>query len=164
MSQIARLVTGSLTEALQGESGLRWALGQRLQSGSRYPDLADRVELHSHHASADITERTPGSYPLILVYCEKVTNELREKFKRFSGVAEVAVEVRATAERLDDLPELVHGCLDGIIDVMDSKRGDWGNGVYYSGAYELSFQPIKKGGRNYVQTARVRFSLGVSFN
>ncbi len=41
-------------------------------------------------------------------------------------------------------------------------RGDWGNGMFYSGGYEISFAAVKRGGRGFLQAARIGFNVGVS--
>jgi hypothetical protein len=53
-------------------------------------------------------------------------------------------------------------CVDAVLRALDQHRGDWGGGVTYGGGYEVSFQSVKKGGRNYLQMASVRFDVDVS--
>ena len=47
-------------------------------------------------------------------------------------------------------------------DVLDKKRGSWTGGVFYTGGYEIQFSPIKRGGRNFVQSAKVELTVNVS--
>src|ERR1700692_1843673 len=47
------------------------------------------------NASVEISEKTGHAhYPALLVYCDKFSNSLREKFRQVSGKAHVGVEVR----------------------------------------------------------------------
>jgi hypothetical protein len=34
--------------------------------------------------------------------------------------------------------------------------------MYYAGGYQASFGPVKHGGRNFIQVAKVTFDVGVS--
>jgi hypothetical protein len=46
--------------------------------------------------------------------------------------------------------------------VLDSNRGSWGQGVFFTGGYEVSFDPVQHGGRNFLQVARVSFEVDLS--
>ena len=96
------------------------------------------------------------------VYCEKVVNDLREKFRTFSGTAELSVDIRVSHEHMDDLQGLLQAYVEAVTDVLDKKRGQWAKGVFYSGGYEIRFGPIKRGGRNFIQTAKVDLTVNVS--
>jgi hypothetical protein len=34
--------------------------------------------------------------------------------------------------------------------------------MFYAGGYEASFGPVKQGGKNFIQVAKVTFEIGVS--
>jgi hypothetical protein len=51
-----------------------------------------------------------------------------------------------------------------VTEVLENKRGSWGQGVCYLGGYEVSFPAVKHGGRNFLQTAKVTFELEVTSN
>jgi hypothetical protein len=115
------------------------------------------------NAGADLLDKTGlPAYPALHVMCERVTNDLREKFRRFAGTIGLAVDVRVTNDRLEGIEEQLHTCVDAVTAVLDRCRGEWQNGVFFSGAYEVAFSGAKRGGRNYVQTARVRLNVNVS--
>ncbi len=117
----------------------------------------------SQYVAPETAERTAGvHYPAFYVYCEKLTNELREKFRTFSGKARLAVEVRVSHDRLEDLGQALELHVEAVTDVLDSHRGDWGGGIFYAGKYEAAFGPVKHGGNNFVQTAKVSFDVEVS--
>jgi hypothetical protein len=102
------------------------------------------------------------SYPALIVYSEKIVNSLKEKFRSFSGAIQMAVEVRHSQDRLDGLQESLELYVDSITQVLDSNRGDWGNGMYYCGGYEVTLGAVKHGGRNFIQAAKITFEIGVS--
>jgi hypothetical protein len=54
--------------------------------------------------------------------------------------------------------------VDAVTRVLDRSRGDWSEGMYYTGGYEVTFGAVKRGGKNFVQTAKVAFEVGVSRN
>ncbi|HET8546868.1 MAG TPA: hypothetical protein VFL57_02640 [Bryobacteraceae bacterium] len=115
------------------------------------------------NASPELLDKTGlPTYPALHVSCERVSNELREKFRSFSGTVGLAIEVRVTHDRLEGLEEQLHACVDAVTAVLDRNRGTWPQGMFFSGAYEVAFSAAKRGGRNYVQTARVRLSVDVS--
>jgi hypothetical protein len=36
--------------------------------------------------------------------------------------------------------------------------------MFYGGGYEVSFAAVKRGGRNFIQTAKIALEIGVSRN
>ena len=103
-------------------------------------------------------------YPTLLLYCEKITNDLREKFRTFSGKAHLVVEVRMSQDRIEGLGKLLEIYVDTVTRILDQNRGDWGNGMFYTGGYEAAFGEIQHGGRNFIQTAKIRFEVAVSID
>jgi len=117
----------------------------------------------SQSVAPELAERTAGvQYPAIYVYCEKLTNEMREKFRTFSGKAKLAVEARVTHDRIEELSRRLEWYADAVTEVLDSHRGDWGGGIFYAGGYEVTFGACKRGGKNFLQTAKVTFDVDVS--
>jgi hypothetical protein len=96
------------------------------------------------------------------MYCASVKNLQREKFRTFSGEANMVVETRISQDRVDGLETVSQMYVDAVTMVLDQNRGDWGNGVSYNGGYEVNYGPVKHGGRNFLQTAKISFSVDVS--
>jgi hypothetical protein len=46
--------------------------------------------------------------------------------------------------------------------VLDSSRGTWGQGMYFTGGYEVNFDAVQHGGSNFVQAAKVSFEVDLS--
>lgn len=115
------------------------------------------------NASVDLSEKTGYmQYPLMLVYCDKVSNTLKEKFRQFSGTAHVVVEARYSQDKLDSLQANAEVYADAICALLDDSRGDWGNGFFYSGGYEVSYGAVVRGGNNFLQIAKVGFDVEIS--
>ncbi|HVW85785.1 MAG TPA: hypothetical protein VHB50_13945 [Bryobacteraceae bacterium] len=115
------------------------------------------------NASVEISEKTGhAQYPALLVYCDKMSNSLREKFRQFSGKARLIVEVRHSEDRLEHLEANTQMYVDAVCALLADSRGDWGNGAFYSGGYEVSYEPVIRGGKNFLQRAKVGFDVEVS--
>jgi hypothetical protein len=163
MARISTSAVGALSELLKGVNGLPDRMLQAAtQAGVEIPCLTvgDIVE---RHVAADVAEKTTGvRYPSIHVYCEKVVNDLREKFRRFSGVASLAVEIRVSHEHMDSLQAQLQTYAEAVTDILDSRRGYWTPGLFYTGGYTIQYGPIKRGGRSFLQSARVELTVNGS--
>jgi hypothetical protein len=139
------------------------------QLSSALAALTDRtpeaVAVVTQNVAAELAERSGTvKYPAVNVYCEKIANELREKFRSFSGKVHMVIEVRHSQDRLEGIEDALEQFTDGITSTLNASRGDWGDGMFYSGGYEVSFGAVKRGGRNFTQAAKVTFEVGVSRN
>lgn len=133
-------------------------------SGIALPPLT-AAQIITQNVTPEIAERSATmKYPNVYVYCTKVTNTLREKFRTFSGEAEMTIEVRVSQDRLEGLESAAQIYVDAVTRVLDGNRGSWGAGVNYCGGYEIAFGPVKHGGRNFLQAAKVSFVADVSTN
>lgn len=163
MATPTQRVTERFRQLLMGESGLAQsiaALRDRPESVLR-AQSAERVG--SAQASAEIQEKSGvNEYPVFQVYVAKIENTMREKFRSFSGTIHLVTEVRVSGDRLEGLTEELHFYADAVADVIERSRGDLGDGIILSGAYETVFEPAKKGGLHYQQTARVTCEAGLS--
>ena len=91
-----------------------------------------------------------------------MVNELREKFRTFSGTVGLAIDVRVSHDRSEAIGELLNTYVDAVTDVLDRARGEWRPGVFYPGGYEVTFAAAKRGGKNFLQTAKVRLEVILS--
>ena len=101
-------------------------------------------------------------YPVVLVYSDRVQNLLTEKFRNFSGRVRTVAEVRASQDRIEGLEEGLRLYVDAVTQVLDANRGDWGQGMFFTGGYEVKFDPVQHGGRNVLQVAKVIFEVDLS--
>jgi len=49
-----------------------------------------------------------------------------------------------------------------VTQVLDANRGSWGQGMFFTGGYEVKFDPVQHGGRNFLQVAKVTFEVDLS--
>lgn len=163
-NKIGSLAAGKVIQRITAPAGVNANLAA-LTFGEGAASLLSTEQIRSQNVAADVAERGDVVvYPAVNVYCEKVVNNLREKFRSFSGTLQMAVELRNSQDRLDGLQDGLELYADAVTQVLDANRGDWGDGMYYSGGYQVAFNAVKKGGRNYLQTAKVTFEIGVSIS
>jgi hypothetical protein len=116
-------------------------------------------------ADADLMDRRQQiGYPRIAVYSDRVVNNLREKFRTLSGTVSVTIVVAASADLIDQVEQWIHYYVDAITNVLRQNIGDWGNGMFFPGTYDVQVQPPKTGGSGFVQTANINCVLSVSSN
>ncbi len=161
-AKIGGAATAKVIQRITGPRGVNCGIAEL--SGAEIPDgLLDPAQVRAQNAAADLVERSGGvKYPAVHVYCEKVINDLKEKFRSFSGSVQMAVEVRHSQDRLDGLQDTLELYADAVTQVLNQSRGDWGDGMFYGGGYAVSFGAVKSGGRNFIQVAKVTFEIGVS--
>src|SRR6266851_9489881 len=165
MANAGTLATTRLLHFLETPAGLSENLAAvaELQGLTLAPIEAKQI--FTQNVAQKLVERSVDlKYPTLLLYCEKVTNDLREKFRTFSGKAHMAIEVRVSQDRIEGLEKLLEIYVDTVTRILDQNRGDWGNGMFYTGGYEVVFAEMKHGGRNFIQTGKIRFEVLVSID
>ena len=165
MAQAGSRVAARTREILAAPAtGLSASLAQlaQLEGFDSPPIPPDAIRMEN--VAPDIAEKGTARYPAVHIYCEKLQNQLREKFRMFSGIARMVAEVRLSQDRLEGLDQLTQSMVDAITGVLDASRGDWGQGMHYSGGYEVAFGPVKHGGKNYLQITKVTFEVDISTN
>ena len=163
MAWVGSTVTSKVFGLLTAPPGLNSNLATLAEAESlSFPPVA-QAQFLAQNVSIELAERSKDvKYPAVHVYCEKIVNQLTEKFRSFSGKAVMVIEVRVSQDRLDGLEDRVQTYVDAVTQVLDQSRGDWGEGMFYTGGYEASIAGVKHGGRNFIQTAKVTFDVGVS--
>ncbi len=163
MARIASATTQTLATLLRSTNGLASSVAE--VSRQENVELAefDETTIVTGNPAGDWAERgRVGRYPIIFVYCDKVSNLQREKFRCFSGVARLNIELLVSGERPETLEQELQFYVDAVTDVLERNRGDWGQGIGYGGGYEIQFAGLKRGGRNYTQSARILLEVDVS--
>ena len=146
-----------------GAEGLTLSIAAMRGSPEEAEASVDERQLGMVQAPPEIHERAGKVvYPEFQVYVERVRNKMTEKFRRFAGTVEVAIEVRVSQDRLEGLTERTQFYADVVADVLERSRGCLEEGVYLPGKYEVSFEAVKRGGLNLLQTAKVKCELEVS--
>jgi hypothetical protein len=161
--QIGSLTTNKLMAILVASGGIPETVAAlSAEQSIELPAIAPQ-QIIAQNVAADLSERsTVTKYPIVCVYCSKIANVLREKFRTFSGDADMVIEARVSQDRLEGMETSTQLYVDAITQVLDSNRGDWGNGVFYCGGYEVAFGGVKQGGRNFIQIVKVSFALEIS--
>lgn len=163
MAQVANECVKRLAERLGAQTGLAASVALIAEREGVWLGEITGERVVRQQVAPELAEKTAGAqYPVFYVYCEKVVNQLREKFRTFSGKARLAVEVRASHERLEELGRAAELYAEAVTDVLDRSRGDWGSGLFYAGGYEVLFGAVKRGGKGFVQTAKIGFEIEVS--
>ena len=163
--RIGSAATAKVQQMVTGPSGVNAGLAAITASGAEFAGLVDKSQVRTQNVALEMAERALGvKYPAVNVYCEKVVNDLREKFRTFSGRVQMAIEVRQSQDRLDGMQDHLEVYVDAAMLMLDGSRGDWGDGMYYAGGYEVAYGPVKQGGKNFVQMAKITFEIGVNRN
>lgn len=116
-------------------------------------------------ASAEIGDKDfELTYPRICLYSAAVKNTQVEKFRSLSGTVSVIADVWASANLLQDTDHWIHFYVEAMTRILRQSIGDWGDGIFFSGVYDVQFQPPKVGGFGYVELAKVTCNLNVSRN
>lgn len=111
----------------------------------------------------ELTELSgPAQYPSLVIYCDRSANTMKEKFREYSGKVHVTVEVRHSQPLVSALSDNLLTYADAVCALLNDTRGDWDNGFFYAGGYDVSYQPVVRGGKNYLQSAKVGFDVEVS--
>jgi hypothetical protein len=145
------------------EKGVSAAIGELAErSGVALPMIA-REQIVSQNVAFELAERSQTvKYPMALVYVDRVRNLLTEKFRKFSGKVRTVVEVRVSQDRIEGVEEQLRLYVDAVTAVLDANRGMWGEGAFYAGGYEVGFEAVRHGGRNFLQVAKVMFEVDLS--
>jgi hypothetical protein len=163
MADIGIRVSRAAVALFGGNSGLTPAVeALAVEMGIVAPPFrADQVRMSN--VAPDLVARTTITrYPEVHVYCERSTNSLKEKFRAFSGTVRMVAEARVSHMAVEGIEQSSHLLADAVTDVLDASRGDWGNGMYFGGRYEVEYGPVKPGGKNFLQITKVTFDVEVS--
>jgi hypothetical protein len=163
MAWVGSTVTAQVVTLLNAPQGLNANISTLAQAENATLPPLGQAQILAQNVSVELAERSMDvQYPAVNVYCEKIVNQLKEKFRNFSGKAVMSIEVRVSQDRLAGIESQLQSYVDAATQVLDQNRGDWGEGMYYAGCYEASLGPVKHGGQNFIQIGRISFDVGVS--
>jgi hypothetical protein len=165
VAQVGSVATKALLGILRAETGLNAAIAEVAIRERMDVATVGEAQMLAENIAIELAERGHNvRYPILLVYCDRITNLLREKFRRFSGEAHLTIEVRVSQDRLEGLDLQLQLYVDAITDVLDKNRGDWGPGGCYAGGYDVVFGSVKRGGKNYIQAAKITLEIDISLD
>ena len=165
MTSLVYVATSKLVGLLSAPTGVNTSLASLAQSENvQLPPIAAKY-FYTENVSSDIAEKSvEPKYTAIYIYCGKIVNNLKEKFRSFSGVIQMEIDVRVSQDRLDGIDRISQLYTDAAVQTLNQNRGDWGQGLFYSGGYEISFGPVKHGGRNFIKSAKISFDVDASMD
>ena len=102
------------------------------------------------------------SYPRICLYSAAVKNSHIEKFRTLSGSIAVVAEIWSSGNFLTDTGRWVHFYVDAFTTLLGDNIGDWGDGVFFPGTFDIQFQQPKRGGFGFLEMAKITCNLTVS--
>jgi hypothetical protein len=160
MLPLTLLATQKLYNLLTGDSALTKKLASLSSvNGVSIPPL-ESAHVYLSSAANDVgdTESRLG-YPRVCVYSSGFKNSLIEKFRSLSGSITTTVDIWSSANLVEETDRCIHYYVEGVSALLRNSSGDWGDGVFFSGVYDVQFQSPKAGGFGFVQLARLRFDL-----
>jgi hypothetical protein len=165
MANAGTLATTRLLHLLETPAGLSENLGAVAELLGLTLAPIEATQIFTQSVAQKLVERAVDmKFPALLLYCEKITNDLKEKFRTFSGKAHMAIEVRISQDRIEGVSDLLQIYVDTLTRILDQNRGDWGNGMFYTGGYQAVFGQMEHGGRNFIQTGKITFEVAVSID
>lgn len=100
-----------------------------------------------------------SAYPELCVFAEEAENNGKQKFASFAGTLRLSADVRISSESTEGMESNLHRYVEAVTNVLDAHFGEWEPGLVNPGRYTVKYSPIKVGGNNFLQTARVSFEL-----
>jgi hypothetical protein len=164
MTQAGTIAAQGLLGKLQATTtGVRDKLSGLAEQAAFELPVVELDQIQARNIAAEVHERsTPFKYPVVFVYSDRIKNEQKEKFKKFSGTVSLVVEIRVTQDVVENVEAQLGAYVDSVTSVLEESRGNWANCVYYAGAYEVVFEPVKRGGTGFSQRAKVTLPVHVS--
>jgi hypothetical protein len=165
MLPLTMLAAGKISHLLTDDNALERKIDAlAASSGMTVPGiLSSRVVPTS--ASAEMADKDfQLTYPRIGLYSTSIKNTQIEKFRSLSGSISVTAELWASASLLQEADLWIHFYVEAMTEILRQHIGDLGDGIFFSGSYEVQFQPPKVGGFGWVESAKVTCDLNVSRN
>lgn len=120
MTSLSNIATSKLVGLLSAPTGVNTSLAALAQSENvQLPPIAAKY-FFTENVSSDIAEKSvEPKYTAIYVYCGKIVNNLKEKFRSFSGVIQMEIDVRVSQDRLDGIDRISQLYTDAVIQTMN---------------------------------------------
>jgi len=151
-----------LERALNVFSGLG-GINDQLAAMALNPAIPLVSSIFNLSSPVDAYEKTTAiKYPVATIYCERLRNTQNEKFRMLSGTASMVVEIRVSGERAAALETSLNSYVQAATQVLDGARGPWTDIGTYAGAYDVKFQAMRSGGKQFVKCAHIEFEIFIS--
>jgi hypothetical protein len=164
MAKAGSVATRKMVEFLTApDTGLGPAVAQLAEESGVELTGIPPGQVMNQNVSFELSERAQiVKYPAVYVYTDRIRNSLIEKFRTFSGKVRTVAEVRVSQDRLEGVEEQLRLYAEAVTQVLDANRGSWGEGAFFTGGYEVYIDPMRHGGRNFLQIAKVEFEVDMS--
>ncbi len=164
MANTGSVATRKVVELLSArDTGLGPAVAQLAEESGVALAALPPAHVMNQNVAAHLAEKSQVvKYPVVHVYADRIRNELKEKFRTFSGKVRTVAEVRVSHDRIEGIEERLRLYVDAVTRVLDQNRGGWGEGAFFGGQYEVTIEPVKQGGKNFLQVAKVVFEVDLS--
>src|SRR5579863_3400631 len=164
MAITASVAAGKMAGFLAApDTGVNSAVGQLASDTGVALAPVPPAHIINQHVPFALAEKAKAvKYPVMYVYTDRIRNLLTEKFRPFSGKLRTVTEVRVSQDRLEGIEDQLRLYVDAVTQVLDANRGTWGQGAFYTGGYEVIFDPVQHGGLNFLQIAKVSFEVDFS--
>jgi hypothetical protein len=122
--------------------------------------LLDEKSVLLENVPADLADQNRSViYPAVYLYSARMENVIRRKFNGFSGPVRFMADVRCTEERYEGLERELASYVEAVMTALAGNTGPWGQNLTYSGVFTVKFEPVKLGGRNFIQSAKVELEV-----
>src|SRR5580698_8135836 len=115
--QIGSAITAKVVQRITSAgNGVNANLAVLTQGGAAVPGLLDPAQIRSGNIASDLVERSDAvQYPAANIYCEKIVNSQIEKFRTFSGKLQMAMDLRHSEDRLDQVQANLETYADAVM-------------------------------------------------
>ena len=143
MAHVGTMVVRALGMMLKAETGMAFAVGAIAARESLPSERLPMAAIQEQNIDVGTLEKRAGAkYPSVSVYCERLENKMREKFRTFSGKAHMVMEVRVSHDHISEVEQDLGLYVDAVTQVLDLNRGPW-SGAHWT-AWPVSTKSTKR--------------------
>jgi hypothetical protein len=165
VASLANAATVKLLQLLTAPTGLNTTITTLALAADVALAPIAASQFFTDNVSSDMAEKSEEiKYTAVYIYCEKIGNILKEKFRSFSGYLQMVIDVRVSQDRLNGIDQVSQLYAEAAAQTLNQIRGDWGQGLFYAGAYSISFGPVKHGGKNFIKGVTISFQVDASID
>lgn len=165
MISIGQAASTKVVQLLTAPAGLNSSVASISQTANVSMAPIAGQNIFTNNVSSELAEKTgEAKYTAVYVYCERMSNTLKEKFRSFSGTVQMSMEIRVSQDRFDGIDQQTQLYAEAAAQVLTQNRGDWGQGLFYTGQYDVQYGPVKHGGRNFLKTGKITFPVEASID
>jgi hypothetical protein len=163
MLPLTLLATQKLRDRLTAGDALSEIISASAEAAGWSLPTIPSAQVFTSAASQAISDDTLQlTYPRVCIYSTGISNLQAEKFRSFSGQVALTAEVWASADLVTEVDEWIHIYVGSVTEVLRKNIGDWGDGMFYGGAYDVQFQAPKHGGLGFVEVAKLNLTIHAS--